>query len=102
MSRLIDADKAYKVLTEYYHHTTDIQHDALKEALGKVPIVDAEPVRHGRWMKNGDRYCECSVCHHEGNMSGQDSYCWNCGANMDAPTQKSVDNALEALDEVEE
>ena len=24
------------------------------------------------------------------------------GAKMDAPTQKSVDNALEALDEVEE
>ena len=74
----------------------------VRSALAKRPTVDAEPVRHGRWMKNGDRYCECSVCHHEGNMSGQDSYCWNCGAKMDAPTQKSVDNALEALDEVEE
>lgn len=39
--RLIDADGAYKVLTDYYHHRTEIQHEALKEALSKVPTVDA-------------------------------------------------------------
>lgn len=44
---------------------------------------DLEPVKHGQWIKNGDRYCECSVCHHEGNISGQDNYCWFCGAKMD-------------------
>lgn len=45
--------------------------------------IEVEPVRHGHWIKNGDRYCECSVCHHEGNISGQDNYCWFCGAKMD-------------------
>ena len=44
MRRLIDADEAYKVLTDYYHHKTEIQHKALKEAIERVPIVDAEPV----------------------------------------------------------
>ncbi len=44
MPRLIDADEAYKVLTDYYHHRTEIQHKALKEALSRVPTVDAEPV----------------------------------------------------------
>ena len=44
MRRLIDADEAYKVLTDYYHHKTEIQHKALKEAIERVPTVDAEPV----------------------------------------------------------
>ena len=44
--RLIDADEAYKVLTDYYHHKTEIQHNALKEAIERVPTVDAvEAVR---------------------------------------------------------
>ena len=42
--RLIDTDAAYAVLTDYYHHTTDIQHAALREALGRVETVDAVPV----------------------------------------------------------
>lgn len=41
MARLIDADEAYKVLTDTYHHRTEFQHEALKEALSKVPTVDA-------------------------------------------------------------
>ena len=39
MPRLIDADDAYKVLTDYYHQRTEIQHKALKEALSRVPTV---------------------------------------------------------------
>lgn len=42
--RLIDADEAYKVLTDYYHHRTEIQHEALEEALSKVPTADAVKV----------------------------------------------------------
>lgn len=44
MGRLIDADSAYTVLTDYYHHKTDVQHMALKDALDKVETVDAIPV----------------------------------------------------------
>lgn len=43
MPRLIDADEAYKVLTDYYHQRTEIQHKALKEAIERVPTVDAVP-----------------------------------------------------------
>lgn len=35
--RLIDADEAFRVLSDYYHHRTDEQHDALREALDRVP-----------------------------------------------------------------
>ena len=42
--RLIDTDAAYAVLTDYYHHSTDTQHAALREALERVETVDAVPV----------------------------------------------------------
>ena len=44
MGRVIDTDSAYAVLTDYYHHSTDTQHQALKEALGRVETVDAVPI----------------------------------------------------------
>ncbi len=36
---LISRQAAYETLTEYYHHTTEIQHKALREALERVPDV---------------------------------------------------------------
>ena len=44
MGRLIDSQTAYDVLTAYYHHTTDVQHAALRDALSRVPTVDAVPI----------------------------------------------------------
>ena len=38
--RLINEQTAYDVLTDYYHHSTDTQHAALREALGRVESVD--------------------------------------------------------------
>ena len=34
---LISREETYKVLTDYYHHTTETQHSGLREALGRVP-----------------------------------------------------------------
>lgn len=42
--KLIDKEQAYQVLSEYYHHTWPLQHAALKEALDRVPTVDAMPI----------------------------------------------------------
>lgn len=42
MSDLISREKAYEVLTEYYHHTTELQHKALREALDMVPSADID------------------------------------------------------------
>ena len=40
---LVDIDEVYRVLTEYYHHSTETQHTALREALSRVPtIIEAE------------------------------------------------------------
>lgn len=85
--RLIDADKLKKHYSWWQGGTLAKTLDEMKRDFDTIidlqPTVEAEPVKHGRWLKNGDRYCECSVCHHEGNISGQDNYCWYCGAKMD-------------------
>lgn len=95
--RLIDADEAYKVLTDYYHTRTPIQQLALKEALARVPTIEAEPARvfgevkkwlvHGHWIGKpiaGYNTVRCSVC---GDVfsenNGKWNYCPNCGAKMD-------------------
>ena len=44
MSEYIDREAAYEVLTEYYHHSTEFQHLALKDALARVPAADVVSV----------------------------------------------------------
>lgn len=93
--RLIDADKACEVLTDYYHLRTDIQRQALVEALGRVPTIDAEPVRRGRWLlednpDTGWYRIACSKCGEDvapiapclGRVVTWD-YCPYCGAKME-------------------
>ena len=45
MKDLISRNDAYNTLTEYYHHTTEIQHMALREALERVPSAQPELIR---------------------------------------------------------
>ena len=88
--RLIDAEEAYKVLTDYYHHKTEIQHDALKEAIERVPTVD--PMKHGHWVEQEHedwkwskeyRCSECGKYRLMTNPFGREwNYCPNCGAHM--------------------
>lgn len=62
------------------------------EDVQNAPAVDAEPVRHGRWInKTEPQYAElemrfdCSVCHHIFYAGGVETfrYCPWCGAKMD-------------------
>ena len=90
---LIDTDAAYAVLTDYYHHSTDTQHAALREALGRVETVDAVPVVHGEWVwvqydanpEIGNYNCsKCRFIPAYFNMAKQHlKYCPECGAKMD-------------------
>ncbi len=38
--RYLTEEDVYKTLTAYYHHRTDAQHAALREALSRVPAAD--------------------------------------------------------------
>jgi len=104
--RLIDADslkpRAIKV------STCDSPHKYMKAVgtheIDKAPTIDAEPVRHGRWIYKGGHYDEdsdfvlehsCSVCGRfiqvwTLNDLGQYPYC-NCGAKMNLEVDNEAD-----------
>lgn len=55
----------------------------------EAPTIEAEPVRHGRWVNDLDEngflcsaWRKCSVCGGL-NFSKRPPYCPNCGAKMD-------------------
>lgn len=61
MEGTISRNDAYNTLTEYYHHTTEIQHKALREALERVP--SAQPIRckDCRWRDDYGHWLGCPV-----------------------------------------
>lgn len=56
-------------------------------AVENVPTADVAPVRHGRWIDDGDKTV-CSLCHGSVSFSLIDGkwtyglYCQTCGAKM--------------------
>lgn len=91
--RLIDADEIRWV----DQYDADGNRSKYKVAYSDEmpPTVDAEPVRHGKWIWLSCTYdrvprekeYECSECHHKTIVHGYDipweKYCPNCGARMD-------------------
>ncbi len=57
----------------------------LHTAFDEAPTIEAEPVRHGRWIfkgkSNGRSIYQCSECKND--ISGSAAYCKECGAKMD-------------------
>lgn len=53
------------------------------EEISKQPTIEAEPVRHGRWVqrRNGEYYC--ANCGREERFIFHKYFCPNCGARMD-------------------
>lgn len=89
MSDYITRSDAYTVLSDYYHHRTEAQHEALRDALSRVPTIDVAPVVHGRW-KDAIQSCHdsphvrCSVCgEYYWYYFKKFNHCPNCGCAMD-------------------
>ena len=68
----------------------------VRRIICELPIIDAEPVRHGRWVKSGYACGEsewtCTVC---GNKEWRTSisrlkFCPFCGAKMDEGEQNAT------------
>ena len=56
---------------------------SLERYISEQPTVDAEPVRHGRWMHLSNTWGECSVCGERNKYLKRWNYCPHCGAKMD-------------------
>ncbi len=81
--RLIDAD-AFEVVS--LEGVTEEFAEGAKyvlELLDKAPTVEAVPVAHGRWIKDGE-VVVCSECGEEHAWDEyRATYCEDCGAKMD-------------------
>ena len=86
MSDLISREAAIKMILEG---------GCTAAALGKVvalPVVDAEPVRHGKWVYHEDdimSWNSCSLCGCEAFDLHGANYCPNCGAKMNLEDDKN-------------
>lgn len=75
-----------------------------------APTVDAEPIKHGRWIKWEGDVLTCSNCKHYWIQSGDQydyRYCPYCEARMDAkigedPSHPFAESVMMHKDEVEE
>lgn len=81
--KLIDADEAFRVLSDYYHHRTETQAAALREALGLVPeaVVRCKDCRY--WKDQAEGVVEVPVCEYDcrngkigiAQIMGAEDYC---------------------------
>ena len=96
MPRLIDANfVVYCAESEFSEEDTA----KVRWLISHIPTIDAEPVRHGRWIhttrEDSDwggtfhRYT-CSACRWSmgDNPTGWGLFCPNCGAKMDAEVKE--------------
>ena len=95
--RLIDADAMKsKLVGSRFHY--------IRNFLNKQPTIEAEPVRHGRWIVTKEyndvidmdvvKYA-CSACGEyrlsATTLSQATNYCPNCGAKMDGDNHGNVE-----------
>lgn len=88
--RLIDADKfiEYLGLDAENSREENLGEIVILEDFDRQEIIDAEPVRHGKWIYGEDVDIQCSVCGMDACL-GLDyvqiktAYCPHCGAKMD-------------------
>jgi len=90
MPKPIDKEASLKLCSD----THNPYHRIVREFLLTAPTLDAEPVRHGRWIPTEyDSYAdgapvwdkwECSECGHEhnGEEDTLTAFCPDCGADM--------------------
>lgn len=76
MPRLIDADALMELARNHINRAVDCND------IARFPTIEAEPVRHGRWIK--DDYYRGWICSECGAIVRHNcfEYC-NCGAKMD-------------------
>lgn len=83
--RLIDADE---LCEQVWREALDTR-EKIEKLVLRQPTIDAEPVRHGKWLfeeyPDGYYHSECSLCNSwfsEDAFLNPYKYCPNCGACM--------------------
>lgn len=98
MTRLIDADALKESIDEHvylvHHGFNETEYGCtqygIHQIIDETPTIDAEPVRHGKWIKaDSQQYFRkhypaftCSECGYRKDSQKTWNYCPNCGADM--------------------
>ena len=110
MPRTIDADAVTSILEEWEEQacdgtendgsdgTTRVLHPVptttreMIDLIADQPTIEAEPVKHGRWVHDINNLYGCSECMERETMSPKKlkPYCPNCGAKMDKEENEDV------------
>ena len=94
--RLIDADALIDDMCEdcgaFVNGACDKDVCASVLWVRDAPTIDAEPVRHGKWIKFHDELSKCSLCNYPTYTRwNQTDYCPNCGAKMERKNEDGID-----------
>ena len=102
MSNLIDRDALHDSLWHAFGESDEyidqgmakwdsglwIRFRAIEEVLAKQPLVYAEPIKRGYWVRNANGDASCSVCEKLPPLRNDGTfctslYCPRCGARME-------------------
>lgn len=96
MAEYIEREAVYNTLKAMYcDECTDekcqmCEYAQIMFVLDNLPTADVQPVKHGRWIPQGDDMWLCSNCKeniifsmHESDRTKKQRYCCKCGARMD-------------------
>lgn len=80
----MDCEHSNGILCRACEHQDDM------DLIDDMPAADVQPVRHGRWIPQGDDMWLCSNCKeniifsmHESDRTEKQRYCCKCGARME-------------------
>lgn len=99
--RLIDADEALKIAERYgtTSGTSLGRHSGIADIIyyqiEKLPTIESEPVRYGRWIGADSVSLYCSECGKSSDYKVDGSckaslFCPNCGAKMDGGDEDEI------------
>lgn len=128
MGRLINADALKEVICNNVYPVQDAFNSqdygmfwtgGIEKAIDEAPTIDAEPIRHGKWLTEileyelepeKAHYFKCSVCRKWGVVTYNENiqkfkFCAFCGAKMDEDeisniAKESADKISKALEKV--
>ena len=88
----------HALLKKVYEHPQEREQmtegEWCRKCIYEAPKVEAEPVRHGRWILDHHGVVVCNLCRYPQQIGAKD-FCGKCGARMDlrTPTEVQLDEA---------
>lgn len=82
--RLIDADKLFNNQILVVSNSASLEViEKIMDIIKEAPTIEAEPIRHGKWIYTGFMEVKCNNCGNVFHELEDTNYCPNCGCKMD-------------------